>query len=277
MAKTSIDTWTPNFFTSPLFEPIQALAPQIKHFITWPTLNDYQNILESAPPVHSKHNQIIRFVSQGSKPDCFEDQYEARIFLKGEVQTRLENWHDFFQVLVWRSFPRTKIELNALHYQAAIQRLQTSQKNKNRSPIENAITLFDECGVIIVTSNPGLGSLIREHQWKQLFWHQREELQKQLKCVVFGHALYEKALTPYIGMTGHGLILTADQEILDLSQEELVLYCDEQVAKKFTRDHRAITSPKDLCPFPLLGMPGWHPDNHQESFYDNTQYFRAKR
>jgi len=32
-----------------------------------------------------------------------------------------------------------------------------------------------------------------------------------------------------------------------------------------------------LYPLPMLGVPGWWPDNEQPEFYDNTDYFRAKR
>ncbi|MBL8391935.1 MAG: DUF3025 domain-containing protein, partial [Candidatus Accumulibacter sp.] len=34
--------------------------------------------------------------------------YETRIWLTGEVATRPDNWHDFFNALVWFAFPNTK-------------------------------------------------------------------------------------------------------------------------------------------------------------------------
>ena len=117
MAKTTIDTWNPSCLSSPIFTPLHFLTSQITDFTHWPSLGDYQNILDSnKTKIYSKYRQLIQFVPQDEKPNQFEDHYEPRIYLRGEVQTRLENWHDFFQVLVWRAFPSTKIELNACHY-----------------------------------------------------------------------------------------------------------------------------------------------------------------
>jgi hypothetical protein len=28
---------------------------------------------------------------------------------------------------------------------------------------------------------------------------------------------------------------------------------------------------------PVLGVPGWHPGNEQEAFYDDMEYFRVRR
>jgi len=38
-----------------------------------------------------------------------------------------------------------------------------------------------------------------------------------------------------------------------------------------------LRSPSDLHPVPLLGVPGWHPDTADESFYDDRDYFRPGR
>ena len=49
--------------------------------------------------------------------------------------------------MIWLTFPETKVSLNEIHYKAAKQRT----TGTNRSAIENAITLFDECGIIIIS------------------------------------------------------------------------------------------------------------------------------
>lgn len=38
-----------------------------------------------------------------------------------------------------------------------------------------------------------------------------------------------------------------------------------------------VESARDLSPVPLLGVPGWSADNCNESYYDNTAYFRSGR
>ncbi len=278
MAKTTPDTWTPHCLHGALFEPLTPLKPYIRSFKKqWPSLDDYQRIADLyRNPVQSQNQKTIRFVPQDTSPNKFEHHYEPRIYLKGEVQTRLENWHDFFQVLVWSIFPKTKVALNARHYHAALKRHNTPGTKQNRSPIENLITLFDECGAIIVSSNPQLLALIREHAWQQLFWQRRDQVRTQLKCIIFGHALYEKALTPYIGMTAQCLMLTVKESTLALPCEALTTYCDKHIAQQFSSTHGRLRSPKDLSPFPLLGMPDWHPDNKNRHFYDNQKYFRPK-
>jgi hypothetical protein len=38
-----------------------------------------------------------------------------------------------------------------------------------------------------------------------------------------------------------------------------------------------LTAPRALAVVPVLGVPGWCPGNEQESYYDNTDYFRPRR
>lgn len=279
MPQTTTDSWNSHCLDAPLFEPLSLLAPELKKWPThWPSLDSYQHLLNThKKTVQTKNKKTIRFVEQGDKPSCFEEQYENRIYLTGEVQTRLKNWHDFFQVLVWRTFPQIKVELNARHYQAAVERKHNASASNNRSPIENAITLFDECGAIVLSSDAQLLELIKQHKWKELFWHRRSYLDQHFKCVVFGHALYEKAITPYIGMTAHCALITVPENMLVQPLPALLEYCDHHVAQSFTHQEQGIQSPKDLQPLPILGMPGWHPENNQERFYNNQHYFRPKR
>lgn len=280
MANTLRHQWNPDFTAlSPLFKPLFPIVSAfLKHQSNdWPDIDAYQSLLiRHTDNIHSLGGAPLHFVSQGQVACCFEEHYEPRIYLKGEIQTRSENWHDFFQVLVWSLFPKIKIQLNSLHYQAALARqLSTPQKN-NRSPIENAIALFDECGVIITSSDPDLLHLIREFQWQELFCQRRNELEQNLQCIVFGHALYEKALQPYVGMTGNALLIDVDIPFQTLSPLQQAAQLDDQISHYL---HRLDTDfrPPLLTPFPLLGMPGWDTDNHTERYYDNKSYFRDKR
>jgi len=279
MAGSAHDKWNPRFLTThPLFWPLQPFAEIfVRSHVKWPTLDDYQQFLEAGVGrVQSGNNQFLHFVPQGEKPQSFEEAYEPRIFLRGEIQTRLHNWHDFFQVLVWRMFPNTKATINELHYHAIKQRTKNNPDDQRRSPIENALTQFDECGAIILSSNPELLEMIKHFQWKNLFWRQRADIAQQLKCIVFGHAVYEKALNPYVGMTAHSLLLPAPARLLNLPVTELIPAIDKQLVELFV-NKRAVKSPADFAPFPLLGMPGWDTDNHHETYYENTRYFRPGR
>ena len=93
---------------------------------------------------------------------------------------------------------------------------------------------------------------------------------------MFGQAMYEKALNPYIGMTTHSILLPVEQEFLEQVPQTLITETDSLLTNLFLAKD-AITSPQDFSPFPLLGMPGWDKENDEESYYDNTNYFRLGR
>src|SRR5690606_22316861 len=116
----------------------------------------------------------------------------------GEVETRPENWHDLFNALVWIAFPRAKAAINAQH--AALLEERGDAEARHRGPERDALTLFDEGGVVVATCAPQLMRLVRDFEWKALFWERREALVATTRFLAFGHACYEQALAPYIGM-----------------------------------------------------------------------------
>ena len=279
MHDDNLSNWNPNVLnSSPLFKPLRALQPFMdQHQQAWPRLEDYQKLLrQNVPKLRSDFGSPLKFVAQGGKPVAIEDQYEARIYLKGEIQTRLKNWHDFFQVLVWCTFPKTKVSLNYLHYTESQTRAKDKTINCNRGPLENTIALFDECGSIIVSCEEELLNLIRNFKWKKLFIEHSKILDKHLRCFVFGHAMYDKALNPYIGMTSLAVLLLVEPDYFLAPLSTQLEIADQRVAELFN-SKTAIISPKDLQPFPLLGMPGWYNGHQTEAFYSNTRYFRMSR
>lgn len=238
----------------------------------WPTLARLQQALESAPgKICSASGQALRFVPQGTSPARFEEGYEPRAYLTGEVQTRTNNWHDLFNALVWLTFPRTKVELNRRHYQAAMEEA-SAPGNRGRS--RDAFTLFDESGVVIACSRSQLADLLREFRWNELFWQRRAELVSHMSFVLFGHSLYEKALAPYIGLTGHALVFLLEDSFHTLPETERLAQLDALMARYFAEQ---AFSPDALAPLPLLGVPGWWAGNQDAEFYANTRYFRPGR
>lgn len=272
------DTWNPDVLHShPAFWPlIPGASDFVSAFQGWPNLLDYQNFLNmSDSPVLLRSGKTLTVVTQDESPSSFEDAYEPRIYLRGELQTRRESWHDFFQILVWRLFPETKATLNALHYQAIKSRTEDPSFYKQRSVLENTLTQYDECGAVIISPDESLLQLVKDFDWHTLFWKQRKRLKDQFKCIVFGHAVYEKLVNPYIGMTCHAVLLQVPPPIFNAPASALIEHLDPLLAQQFT--NQQVKAPQDLSPFPLLGVPGWHSDNAQERFYSNTNYFRPGR
>ena len=244
--------------SSPIFDPLRPLLDALPQD-RWPT-HDELNAL--AGNVHTARGQRVRFVPPRKPGEDERRYYEARIAQTGEIETRPENWHDLFNALVWVAFPRSKAMINEQHVRILEERGEAEARR--RGPERDALTLFDEGGVVVATSASHLMDLVRDFEWKELFWQRREELQRTTRFFVFGHACYEQALEPYIGMVAKTVFVSAEPGDVDRA-----------LAGHFS-DRGNFPSPRSMPPMPLLGVPGWHPSTASEAFYDDTTYFRSK-
>ena len=267
--------WDPDFLArSPMFEPLRALGGALAR-PEWPAHSVLQNLLErGGNPVMTRSGLPLRLVPAGGRKRSFEERYEARIHLRGEMAFRERNWHDLLNVLAWLTFPRAKAALNARHYAAL--RAQNAAGAANRGPAQDALTLFDEGGVIVASCDDQLLEMLRAFRWKELFWHSRDEVRSRMRFTLFGHALYEKALQPFIGIAGRGILLKTVPALLAQPPGGQLAVLDLQVAA-YISEPGNLTAPRDLAVVPVLGVPGWCPENEQESYYDNTDYFRPGR
>jgi hypothetical protein len=255
-----------------MFEPLRAVAAGLAG-VDWPTLERLQALAAVRPePILTAGGSALRFVAQGAKPRRQQERYEARIFSSGEVQVRQANWHDLFNALVWLTFPRLKAALNARHYRA----LQEQGHGCNRGPLQDALTLFDEGGVIVAACDGRLLDLVRGFQWKDLFWRERARIMRCMRFIVFGHALYEKALAPFTGISGRAILLEVRPELLAAPVGAQVEELDRMVARHVADSGRFRTT-RDLAPLPILGVPGWCPANGNASYYDDASHFRPGR
>lgn len=267
MLKEKSDIWLSNFQSlSPAYDIFYWLPDIIRNSSNWPTIDDYNCFAH----LQNEQGVKIRFVDAQS---CHSQiGYEPAIYLNGEVNTRKNNWHDFFNMLVWQTFSSGKSALNALHYK----QLQKKKFNTySRTPFENLLTLFDENGVIVFSSDESLLQLIRDMSWKELFWERRADLSK-VRCYVFGHSLHEKMLNPYVGMIGHSVLRLVSSSFFHLSLERQLLEVNRYLYEwLFSLDESC--SPRDLAPLPVLGFPGWFSATDSEEFYDDINYFRTSR
>jgi hypothetical protein len=193
------------------------------------------------------------------------------------MELREGTWHDFFNVLAWLAWPRTKSALNAAHYGAmAGERAPGPSAGRpavQRGRARDALTLFDESGVIVASSEPDLLEDVREFRWKRLFWERRERVRSSMRFHVLGHGLLEKALRPYVGMTAHAMLVHVTADVMTAPLPEHLAELDKSVAALVPD----LAAPHVLAPLPLLGVPDWWPDNAGETFYDDAAYFRPGR
>lgn len=274
----SLTSFNLNFLTqSPVFLPLLSGASAFVHLNAWPTADDFNLILQKNP-VTSREN--FRVVEQDTHQHAFHEGYEQRLFLKNELQTRTESWHDFFNFLVWTTFPKTKSLINQLQFQDAKQ--QHELHSKQRTPLQNRLTLFDENGIVIVCRSPELISLLKNREWKKLFWLRRDEVKSHMRFFIIGHSIYEKMLSPYIGMTAHGVILSfSDKKNSKLNSDFFHSSLAQQIkiVDEFSAEYLSEMSGKEkiekFSPLPVLGIPGWDEQNEKESYYENASYFRS--
>ncbi len=267
--------WNPAaLLQSPLFAPLHPVLARLEGG-GFPALSDCNALLAACQPAISVQGGLpLRFVAQEQSKLPFEAQYEPRCYLRGEVQMRGKVWHDLLNALVWLTFPKAKVAINARHYQAL-----TNASNipeGKRGAVRDMATLFDESGVVVVCADAELDNLLRDFQWKELFWWRRGQVSAAMGFYVFGHGLYEKALQPYIGMTGQGLLLAVAQEFFAWPLPRRLAYLDDRIAEYLNAPQHCRNT-RELSPVPLLGVPGWSADNDCETYYDNTRYFRCGR
>jgi len=148
--------------------------------------------------------------------------------------------------------------------------------NTKRGSLRDTATLLDESGVIVVTADNKLADLLRDFRWKKLFWQRREQVKQSMGFYLLGHGLYEKALQPYVGMTGQGLILKVAAEFFGWPLSTQLSHLDSMLANKLDEPDYCMTT-NELTPIPVLGVPGWSSDNACAEYYDNTTYFRPSR
>lgn len=265
------DFWNTRWLNgSPMFAPLRSVGEHLPE-IGWPNAELLNSLADDAGRLVNAQGERIRFVSQAPKSRNFEDGFEPRTYLKAQVQLRALDWHDLFNALVWMTFPTTKAVINARHYEAL-----SAGENGRRQPVRDALTLFDEEGMVVLSSDAGLLDLVRAFRWKELFWTRREEVMARMRFLVFGHALYHKAMKPFVGMTGKAVLLHVPEFVAQLPVHAQVQATDRLLAVH-AWDRARMTHGRDLAPLPVLGVPGWWAENEQEGFYDNAAYFRPGR
>lgn len=242
------------------------LAPLVKafrleDFNEWPNCDNYNKWLDQAAP----GQPVPRFVPHETLHDGL--QYEERISRHRLVATRECQWHDFFNALSWALFPVTKNAIYDAHMS------HPTPTGTNRSRYRDALTLFDECGVVIATTDTRFESDHRAHRWRDLFVRHRAEWGSSIAAVIAGHGLYAQCLTPYRGLTAKALYIKVDDDWFDSDFRQRCFRLDQALAKKLTVSTK---TPAAFLPLPVLGVPGWHAANADPAYYEDHAYFRPQ-
>ena len=260
--------WDPDFIErSPMFAPMAARATLLRPCADWPSRECVQELLLRERVTTSTGIPLRLAARPTSEP------YELRVHQRGEMHFRERDWHDFFNVLAWLTYPQAKAALNDAQSAALKERRRASGGQSQRGPRRDALTLFDENGAIVVASDPTLLDDLRCFRWKRLFVERRGDVNAAMRVFVFGHALFAKALSPYIGMTAHSMLLPVVADFLSENVDDQTRALDSRIAEAMAN----LAAPEMLAPLPVLGVPGWWHENEDPRFYDNAEYFRSGR
>lgn len=263
--------WETDFFHKcPAFQLLTTQFPLVQQS-DFPSLSTLNNWLAQ------RAVSDVRFVSQQVLNDDGR-YYETFIAQTGQIPTREQNWHDLFGALIWSLFPNSKAELNRLHQRELLQ-----QTGKERSKLRHQLTLFDECGVLVLYAAQAqpLIDALREHQWQHVMWQHADswrlinDAKRQGLCAwSFGHANFEMLTRPYIGLTGKMYPLEVPDDFFAKPLSAQIQFVDTELCKQIAST-TATQLRARMSPLPLLGIPGWYAQDAE--FYQNSAYFRPKR
>jgi len=241
--------------------------------------NEQLNETTNNSVLTSGRGQTLKFVAQDDLPAGMA--YETFIATTGGVPTR-ENLHDLFNGSIWLTFPQSKALLN--RYQA--QAIDAAGISGSRGRVRDTITVFDENGAILVTTEPAIGEALANFDWQNCLVQPRKLWDNpmqpsptaQASVYIFGHALLEQLIEPRKPLCAHTLILPVSPTFFSLSIRQRIAELDKILAVKLEEllQDEAVT-PRVFSPLPILGVPHYWADNADSAFYDDTFVFRSGR
>lgn len=222
----------------------------------------------AAAEVTTGRGQRLAFIPQDELPP--DTAYEAHIAATGQVPTR-HNLHDFFNALSWFQFPRIKAALSA-RGSALVDALGVGP---TRGGTRDALTVFDENAMLFACADAALGAALRSFDWKSLFVDGRAAWGERCEANCFGHALLEKLVTPYKACTAHAWIVDVPVDYFSWTRAARDAFLDATASRALLEGGEF--NGRMFAPLPVLGIPGWWPENETPSFYDDPFVFRSGR
>jgi hypothetical protein len=258
-------------WTRPWLEAVRPAHEQLDHaLLAQGRLHQALNEAARRAGLRNQAGLPLHFIPQAELPEG--SAYEAHIGATGGVPTR-ENLHDFFNALVWLSFPAIKRQLNAL--QAA--RIAADGIGAARGAARDAATIFDENAGLLVLQDDAdghaLADALRGHRWHEALFERRAQFGRGAELWLFGHALMEKLVVPRKAITAHTHVVRAGADYFALARAARQRWLDERIAAALAEQPLATDW---FTPLQVLGVPGWWP-GQDAAFYADTSVFRPSR
>lgn len=251
-ARESVDK---RIFRHPVFSDVAGFLPWAEAE-QWPTVESLNVTSENLKHAYAEVSLVFEMQTADLVLDGMH--YEQRIFQRGQISTRENNWHDLFNAMMWLQYPRIKSALNARQWEDV-------QKNglKTRTPGQCAMTLFDEAGAFVVMPDDML-ECWKQHNWHGLFIDHADDWRSGLaRVAVFGHALLDHALVTETLLVAKCIVL---DDKTDFSKGF------DGVADEIHSGNRLLAN-SELRTLPLCGIPGWHSAVDSAEFVNTAACF----
>jgi hypothetical protein len=223
------------FAPQPALDPFAPLLFELSRFPEFPDTEALGAWVEATREADGPDLMPLRFVEQTPRPRRAKRRevdiarlYDARITCAGEVPCLSQSYHDLFNAMMFKAFPRSKRALHARQYEALRRWVKAGATGLpgQRTREQDALTLFDEGGSVVVCPS----DLREEFSRRSLL--PLAETGALARLVLFGHALVEHLTEGRIGIRssarvlflpevpqGPGLLHTVDEFVLSLLQD----------------------------------------------------------
>ncbi|MBN8482607.1 MAG: DUF3025 domain-containing protein [Xanthomonadales bacterium] len=199
--------------------------------------------------------------------------YEQRV-AAGRVATRVGNWHDLLNALVWLRWPRIKRALNAAQVDGIAE-----VGPRVRTRRQCALTHFDEAGAIVLVGDDAALDAWDRHDWFELFATRASAWGEVIAARVFGHATLEHALVEGQLLVAKAVALRVPVNLVRTFaavDARADAHVDRRIAE-LVGAGELLVDPQDLRPLPLSGIPGWDARAAGAEFLSSAPCFRPLR
>lgn len=253
--------WSVEPFAQPFFDFVRPCLTPLLCYPHWPTLDDYNTyfspadlpqryvLQEPKPPRKRKPKSKSQSKSQSPatssvtsipEPEApmrhMDASYDGQIILHHQVPTRVDNWHDFYNCILWKMLPQSKHAIHSRQLVAFTEQVDPQTEQNTRLPGQrtrerDTLTLFDEGGIIALLT-PDQVALQQEKltNKKRYTCAQMQEM-GFIHLIPFGHALYEAMTYGHTHFHTLVLPLVVDSSILALSPQEQAPLLDVLLAQ----------------------------------------------
>lgn len=234
-----------------LLEKLDFAYKHFEVFPEWPSIDDYNHIAKIVhedqkiainihffvqPELGQRKKRALKKALQESG-ETFLSSYCKNIVKQGNIPTRLKNWHDFFNVLIWMLYPQAKMALHKAFIKYNEQETSRTSANKRNNSCDR-LTQFDEGGAILVIEESKLDNFLEN-------WFQKNsDDQKQsfkdnyvAQTYIFGHGLIETFVAKDMEINGLTIVLAVPESWFHRTHKKKYAHLDQELAKLFETTH----------------------------------------